>query len=151
VDLSHSGVVKYDKNVSAGSVSYLTVQLLDEYDNPVVSQETRLNLSFAAKDGSYFNINLFTDNYDGTYLGSYVAFTPGDYEFTVSYDGNDMESYLAFTPQYYELSRSYGRNRNGNGNRDHFEASPFGIHVFYSKFYIDFNNISNKFPMIKLG
>lgn len=101
--LPKSKVVKYDKNPIAKIVNYLTVLLVDKFNNPVAFQERRLNLSVASKANARYIACLFSDNYDGTYLGSYLPFDSGDHEICISYD------------------------------KIPFKSSPFGVNVINSK------------------
>ncbi|XP_076914940.1 protein GAMETE EXPRESSED 2-like [Bidens hawaiensis] len=88
-NLSISGVVKYRKKASAGILNDLLVRLVDSFYNPILSQEGRLKLVIASKDGSFFPCR-FYDNYDGTYSGCYQAYSPGYYELCISYAGKRL-------------------------------------------------------------
>ncbi|KAJ0594638.1 putative immunoglobulin-like, Filamin family [Helianthus annuus] len=85
VNMSLSGVLKYDKKVSAGILNYIVVQLMDSFYNPVVNEKSRLKLEMTSKTGAAFFPCLFNDNYDGTYTGSYLAYGPGDFELCISF------------------------------------------------------------------
>ncbi|KAL8263712.1 hypothetical protein R6Q59_021842 [Mikania micrantha] len=89
VNMSLSGIVKYDKNATSGIVNYISVQLMDSFSNPALSQQSKLHMHMYPKSVSVatFYPCLFKDKSDGTYSGCYYAFTPAYYEFCISYLG----------------------------------------------------------------
>ncbi|XP_076947328.1 protein GAMETE EXPRESSED 2-like [Bidens hawaiensis] len=88
-NLSISGVIKYRTKASAVIVNDVLLRLVDSFDNPILSQERKLKLVIASKDGSFFPCR-FYDNYDGTYSGCYQAYSPGYYELCISYAGKRL-------------------------------------------------------------
>lgn len=108
VNESLSGVVKFDPKVPKQVKNEVIVQLKDSFNNPVLSQQSRLKLEVAsAKDNSGFSTWMFENNNDGTYTGHYAADDIGTYEIFASFDGKRFAS-LSFEVNVYssKLTRS---------------------------------------------
>ncbi|XP_010105140.2 protein GAMETE EXPRESSED 2 [Morus notabilis] len=87
VNTSLSGVVKFSPKVPKLVKNEVVVQLVDSFNNPVMSQQTRLKLEVTPmKNTSSFSNLLFVDNNDGSYMGHYVAEDIGTYQICASFD-----------------------------------------------------------------
>ncbi|MCD7455627.1 hypothetical protein HAX54_028836 [Datura stramonium] len=105
VNISLSGSVKFSPKVPKLTKNEITVQLMDSYSNPVLLQQSKLNLEIGSVNRSGFSIWTFKDNKDGTYSGSYLAKDVGTYELCASFDG------IRFMP------------------------CPFGVNVYTSEYF----------------
>ena len=101
VNTSLSGFVKFDLKVPKQVKNEVIVQLMDSFQNPVLSQQSRLKLEVnSAKNSSGFSSWMFEDNNDGTYTGHYAADDIGTYEIFASFDGKRVTS-LSFEVNVY--------------------------------------------------
>ncbi|XP_037491520.1 protein GAMETE EXPRESSED 2 isoform X4 [Jatropha curcas] len=87
VNISLSKVVKSATKVPKLIENEIVVQLMDTFSNPVLSQQSRLNLEIDSVNRSVFSTGMFVDNNDGLYTCRYVAKDVGTYEMCVSFDG----------------------------------------------------------------
>ncbi|CAH9065424.1 unnamed protein product [Cuscuta europaea] len=87
VNASLSVVVKYSSKVSKLMKNDIVVQLMDSCTNPILSQQSKINLEIASINRSGFSTSSFVDNNDGSYTGSYVAMDIGSYDICASFDG----------------------------------------------------------------
>jgi len=88
VNVSLSSVVRFSPKVPKLFKNEITVQLVDSYLNPVLSQQSRLKLEIASANSSGFSTLNITDNKDGSYSCNYMAKDVGTYEICASFDGN---------------------------------------------------------------
>ncbi|KAM7251560.1 hypothetical protein ACFE04_023443 [Oxalis oulophora] len=105
VNISMSGAVNFTTKVRKQIRNEVVVHLMDSYENPVQSQESRLNLEIASLNHSGFSSWMFTDNNNGSYTGYYLPADVGTYEMCVSFD------------------------------RKHIPPCPFGINVYSSEYF----------------
>ncbi|XP_056168566.1 protein GAMETE EXPRESSED 2 isoform X2 [Syzygium oleosum] len=92
VNMSVSGVVKYDAKVPKLINNEVVVRLMDTFYNPIVSQHARLKLEIISTNSSGSSSWDFTDNNDGSYTVYYVAPDVGTYEMSAALDGNRFAS-----------------------------------------------------------
>ncbi|XP_052190913.1 protein GAMETE EXPRESSED 2 isoform X2 [Diospyros lotus] len=88
VNASLSGVVQYAPKVPKMIKNEIVVQLMDSFSNPILFQESKLNLEMASINKSRFSTSKFVNDTDGLYIGSYLAEEIGTYEICASFDGN---------------------------------------------------------------
>lgn len=82
----------------------IVVQLMDSFSNPVLSQQSQLELEIASINKSGFSTWMFVNDNFGLYTGYYLAKDVGSYEICASFDSK------------------------------HFLPCPFGVNVYTSKF-----------------
>ncbi|KAL7104906.1 hypothetical protein ACP275_07G011600 [Erythranthe tilingii] len=87
VNVSLSGVMNYARKVPKMSKNEIIVHLVDSYSNPVLLEQSKLNLEIASINKSDFSTWTFSDNEDGSYSGPYLAKDVGTYEICASYNG----------------------------------------------------------------
>ncbi|KAL3505706.1 hypothetical protein ACH5RR_031088 [Cinchona calisaya] len=87
VNLSLSGIVNFALKASKLEKSYITVQLMDSYSNPVLLQQSKLKLEIASVNKSDYSTTGFIDNNDGLYTGSFLAKAIGTFEICALFDG----------------------------------------------------------------
>ncbi|KAK4737674.1 hypothetical protein R3W88_001371 [Solanum pinnatisectum] len=87
VNTSLSGLVKPSPKVPKLTKNEVTVQLMDSYSNPVLLQQSKLELEISSVNSSGSSIWTFSDNKNGTYSGNYLAKDVGTYELCASFDG----------------------------------------------------------------
>ncbi|XP_012828126.1 PREDICTED: LOW QUALITY PROTEIN: protein GAMETE EXPRESSED 2 [Erythranthe guttata] len=87
VNVSRSGVMNYARKVPKMSKNEIIVHLVDSYSNPVLLEQSKLNLEIASINKSDFSTWIFSDNKDGSYSGPYLAKDVGTYEICASYNG----------------------------------------------------------------
>ena len=97
-------MVKFAQNVPKMIKNEIVVQLMDSFYNPVLLQQSKLNLEIASINKSGFSTWTFVNDNDGLYTGWYLAKDFGTYEICASF----------------------------NGKR--FLPCPFGVNVYISKF-----------------
>ncbi|GAB4851307.1 hypothetical protein Ancab_039930 [Ancistrocladus abbreviatus] len=88
VNISLSGVVKYAPKVQKQMKNEISVQLMDSFYNPVMWQQSKLNLEIGSINNSHFLTWPFVDNNDGYYIGHYLVKDVGTYELCASFGGN---------------------------------------------------------------
>lgn len=106
VNISLSGVLKFSPKVPKLIKNEIIVQLLDSFQNPVLSQQSRLKLEIVSRNNSEFSSWMFVDNNDGSYTVHYLAKDVGTYEICASFNGKS------------------------------FSPCPFGVNVYSSKINI---------------
>ncbi|PSR92570.1 Protein GAMETE EXPRESSED like [Actinidia chinensis var. chinensis] len=87
VNTSLSGVVKFAQNVPKMIKNEIVVQLMDSFYNPVLLQQSKLNLEIASINKSGFSTWTFVNDNDGLYTGWYLAKDFGTYEICASFNG----------------------------------------------------------------
>lgn len=92
----------------------IIVQLLDSFQNPVLSQQSRLKLEIVSRNNSEFSSWMFVDNNDGSYTVHYLAKDVGTYEICASFNGKS------------------------------FSPCPFGVNVYSSKINILLKTFQNR-------
>ncbi|XP_010027085.2 protein GAMETE EXPRESSED 2 [Eucalyptus grandis] len=92
VNMSVSGVVKYDAKVPKLIKNEVVVRLMDSFYNPIISQHSRLKLEIVSTNSSGSSSWVFTDNGDGSYTVYYIAPDIGTYEMSAAIDGNRFAS-----------------------------------------------------------
>ncbi|XP_022760596.1 protein GAMETE EXPRESSED 2 [Durio zibethinus] len=105
VNISLSGVVKFSPKAPKLVRNEIIVQLMDSFSNPVLSEQSKLNLELTSANLTGFSNWMFVDNNDGSYTGHYLAMEVGTYEMCVSFEGK------------------------------HFLPCPFGINVYGSEYF----------------
>lgn len=105
--------MKFAQKVEKMVENEIVVHLMDSYSNPVLLQQSNLELQIASINKSAFSTWDFSDNDDGSYTAKYLANDVGTYEICASYKG------------------------------EHFLPCPFGVHVYGSKFISDHNVVSD--------
>ncbi|KAH6831907.1 hypothetical protein C2S53_012782 [Perilla frutescens var. hirtella] len=105
VNVSLSGVVKFEQKVARLVENEIVVQLMDSCSNFVPLQQSNLKLQIASINKSAFSTRMFTDNSDGTYTAKYLANDIGTYEICAAYKG------------------------------EHFLPCPFGVNVYDNKYF----------------
>lgn len=90
VNMSLSGVVKYEPKVSKLTENEIVVQLLDSFSNPVLMKQLELKLEMGSVNDSTFKMGNFVDNNNGSYTGYYLAKDVGTYEICASYSGKHL-------------------------------------------------------------
>lgn len=103
VNTSLSGVLRFSPKVPRLIKNEIIVQLLDSFQNPVFSQQSRLKLEIVSHNNSEFSSWMFVDNNDGSYTVHYLSKDVGTYEMCASFNG------ISFSP------------------------CPFGVNVYSSK------------------
>lgn len=69
----------------------VVVQLMDSFSNPVVSEQSKLNLELATTGNmTGFSSWMFVDNNDGSYTGHYLSMEVGTYEMCILFDGKNL-------------------------------------------------------------
>ncbi|KAF8017474.1 hypothetical protein BT93_H2599 [Corymbia citriodora subsp. variegata] len=99
VNMSVSGVVKYDAKVPKLIKNEVVVRLMDTFYNPIISQHPRLKLEIVSTNSSESSSWGFTDNNDGSYTAYYTAPDVGTYEMSAAIDGNRFAS----SPQWINV------------------------------------------------
>ncbi|XAR57061.1 hypothetical protein NMG60_11025073 [Bertholletia excelsa] len=114
VNTSLSGVVKFASKVPKMITNEIVVQLMDSYFNPVLTEESKLQLEIASINKSGFSTWKFVNDNDGLYTGFYQAKDIGAYEICASFDGK------------------------------HLLPCPFGVNVYSSEYFprVNGNSIS---------
>lgn len=102
--MSLSGVVSNSPKVQKSVKNEVTVQLIDSYMNPVLSQQSKLKLEIGSINNSVFLSSMFVDHNNGSYTGEYQVNDTGTYELCATFDGKK------------------------------FLPCPFGVNVYNSKF-----------------
>ncbi|CAL5413093.1 unnamed protein product [Camellia sinensis] len=87
VNTSLSGVVKFAPKVPKMIKNEIVVQLVDSFSNPVLLQQSKLQLEIASINKSGFSTWIFVNDNDGLYTGCYLAKHVGTYEMCASFDG----------------------------------------------------------------
>ncbi|XP_035539141.1 protein GAMETE EXPRESSED 2 isoform X2 [Juglans regia] len=105
VNTSLSGVLRFSPKVPRLIKNEIIVQLLDSFQNPVFSQQSRLKLEIVSRNNSEFSSWMFVDNNDGSYTVHYMAKDVGTYEMCASFNG------ISFSP------------------------CPFGVNVYSSEYF----------------
>ncbi|GMP76486.1 hypothetical protein CsSME_00033135 [Camellia sinensis var. sinensis] len=105
VNTSLSGVVKFAPKVPKMIKNEIVVQLVDSFSNPVLLQQSKLQLEIASINKSGFSTWIFVNDNDGLYTGCYLAKHVGTYEMCASFDGK------------------------------HFLPCPFGVNVYSSEYF----------------
>ncbi|KAB5548395.1 hypothetical protein DKX38_011801 [Salix brachista] len=90
VNVSLSTIQKFSLKAPKMIENEVAVQLVDSFFNPVLSQQSRLELEIASVNKSGFSSGDFVDNNNGTYSIRYVVKDVGTYEMCVSFDGKRM-------------------------------------------------------------
>ncbi|XP_048233557.1 protein GAMETE EXPRESSED 2 isoform X2 [Ricinus communis] len=90
VDVSLSKVVNSAPKVPKLSENEIMVQLMDSFSNPVMSQQSLLNLEIASVNRSGFSTGIFVGNNDGSYTCPFLAKDVGTYEMCVLFDGKRL-------------------------------------------------------------
>ncbi|XP_050214709.1 protein GAMETE EXPRESSED 2 isoform X5 [Mercurialis annua] len=135
VDVSLSKVVKYDLKVPKMIENEIEVQLMDAFSNPVLSQQSLLNLEVSSVNRSGFSVGKFVDNKNGSYTCQYLAKDAGTYEMCVSYDGK------RFTPCPFGVnvySDEYFPKANDD-NIDVWEDESIALDVLANDYYAENN------------
>ncbi|KAG2721400.1 hypothetical protein I3760_02G080800 [Carya illinoinensis] len=105
VNTSLSGVLRFSPKVPRLIKNEIIVQLLDSFQNPVFSQQSRLKLEIVSHNNSEFSSWMFVDNNDGSYTVHYLSKDVGTYEMCASFNG------ISFSP------------------------CPFGVNVYSSEYF----------------
>ncbi|KAL1807376.1 hypothetical protein ACET3Z_024366 [Daucus carota] len=87
VNTSISGVVKYAPRVPMLINNEIVVKLMDSFSNPVVSNQSKLNLEVSSTNKSEPSISEFVNNNDGSYTVLYMPKGIGNYEICVTFHG----------------------------------------------------------------
>ncbi|KAG5242094.1 protein GAMETE EXPRESSED [Salix suchowensis] len=90
VNVSLSTIQKFSLKAPKMIENEMAVQLVDSFFNPVLSQQSRLELEIASVNKSGFSSGDFVDNNNGTYSIRYVVKDVGTYEMCVSFDGKRL-------------------------------------------------------------
>jgi hypothetical protein len=90
VNISLSGVLRFTPKVPKMIKNEIVVQLKDSFQNPVLSQQSRLNLGIASTNNSDFSSWTFVDNNDGSYTVHYLAKDVGTYQMCASFDAKQL-------------------------------------------------------------
>ncbi|XVF66194.1 hypothetical protein PTKIN_Ptkin10aG0015900 [Pterospermum kingtungense] len=90
VNISLSGVVKFAPKAPKLVRNEVVVQLMDSFSNPVLSEQSKLNLELASGNMTGFSTWMFVDNNDGSYTGHYLSLEVGTYEMCTSFDGKKL-------------------------------------------------------------
>lgn len=94
VNISLSGVLRFAPKVPKLIKNEIVVQLKDSFQNPVLSQQSRLKLGIASINNSGFSSWTFVDNNDGSYTVDYLAKDVGTYQMCASFDGKQLSPCL---------------------------------------------------------
>ncbi|XP_058212496.1 protein GAMETE EXPRESSED 2 [Rhododendron vialii] len=105
VSISLSGVVKFEPKAPKMIRNEIVVQLMDSFSNPVLSQQSKLELEIASINKSGFSTWMFVNDNYGLYTGYYLAKDVGSYEICASF------------------------------NSKHFLPCPFGVNVYTSDYF----------------
>ncbi|KAE9455197.1 hypothetical protein C3L33_12904, partial [Rhododendron williamsianum] len=106
VSISLSGVVKFAPKAPKMIRNEIVVQLMDSFSNPVLSQQSKLELEIASINKSGFSTWMFVNDNYGLYIGYYLAKDVGSYEICASFDSK------------------------------HFLPCPFGVNVYTSDYFL---------------
>ena len=90
VNISVSRVVKFPPKALKLVRNEVVVQLMDSLSNPVLSEQSKLNLELVSDNKTGFSSWMFTDNNDGSYTGHYLAMEVGTYQMCVSFEGKQL-------------------------------------------------------------
>ncbi|WZY79188.1 hypothetical protein YC2023_025572 [Brassica napus] len=91
VNVAYCIVTQFNAKVPREIKNDIVVLLVDNFNNPVPSQPSRLNLEITSANTSSFTTWNFVDNTDGTYIGSYLAMDVGTYRMCVSFDDKHIQ------------------------------------------------------------
>ncbi|XP_051127578.1 protein GAMETE EXPRESSED 2 [Andrographis paniculata] len=87
VNVTMSGVVKFDQKVPQLTKTKVVVKLVDSNHNPILQEQSKLQLQFPATNRSHVSTEAFSDNNDGTYTAAYIGKEIGAYEICAVHDG----------------------------------------------------------------
>ena len=90
VNILFSSVVMFHQKVPKLSKNEILVNLLDSFSNPVLSQESKLQLEITSVNSSEFSTWDVVDYKDGSYGCSYMAKDVGTYEICVIYENKQF-------------------------------------------------------------
>ncbi|XP_062175751.1 protein GAMETE EXPRESSED 2-like isoform X3 [Alnus glutinosa] len=108
VNISLSGVLRFNPKVPKLIKNEIVVQLKDSFQNPVLLQQSRLKLEIASINNSGFSSWTFVDNNDGSYTVHYLAKDVGTYQMCASFDGKQLSpcpfEVNVYTSEYFPIA-----------------------------------------------